>query len=184
MGMIESDLPEFSKIMAALSENFRDELSENGLALRFDALKDYSIAQIKKAALMLIRDRKYTKMPTVGEIVESIDGGANDRAETQSLIVATALATRTYRDGFEDKITDTIIRYRFGYWWIGHEMLSAQRESFFREFKKLYRAMAREVERKELGMDYNRKLLEWMEPPKPKDPPRRLSFEQAAEASL
>lgn len=48
--MTKSDLKKFGLIMAGLAENFSAQLSDAGIMMRFEAMKDLTIEQIDLAA--------------------------------------------------------------------------------------------------------------------------------------
>ena len=66
--MNDSDKKEFAKIFAAMGENFNATVTKEGLRVRFEALKDFSIDEIKQACINLVKNRVYPGMPTTGEI--------------------------------------------------------------------------------------------------------------------
>ena len=75
--MNENDFPRFAAIMALMAQNFRDELFGNrivsDLQYRFRILTDYTIEQIEDAANVIVSKRRFMKMPTVGEIIDTIE---------------------------------------------------------------------------------------------------------------
>lgn len=79
------DKKEFMAIMYAMAENFNAQTTNAGLRIRFDALRQYSIGQVRQACTEVVRSRKFSGMPNVAEIIEKIDGGTKaDIAEREA----------------------------------------------------------------------------------------------------
>lgn len=72
--MEKQDLKKFTDIMMAIAENYPGTtFTSNGLKLRFEALREFSIDQISEAAVKLIRTHKYNSMPTTADFIAVID---------------------------------------------------------------------------------------------------------------
>ena len=156
--MEQKDFNEFCKIMYLLAENFSATVTKDGLKFRFAALKDYPIEKIKAASMQITRTRKYTKMPTVADFVEAIEGDQSsieeDRAEIQSMAVISEIKRVGYMGTpkFDDPVTARICSsiYRWSYLC---QMPEAETSFFVRDFKAAYLANSREDKRLELGID-------------------------------
>jgi len=87
--MKSKDLTRFAEIMAAMAENYPGtRLTGAGLDMRFEALKDMSIDQVTRAAMKLVRTHRYNSMPTVGDIINAMDGVVKIDTEQRAEIEA------------------------------------------------------------------------------------------------
>lgn len=156
--MDNKDLIEFSKIMYGLAENFSAALTNNGLDLRFEALRQYSIDQIRQSATNILRTRKYTKMPTVADFVSAIEGDQEhadeDRAEMQAMAVISEIKrVGSYGNPkLTDPITASICKSVFR-WNYLCQMPEADTSFFIRDFKAAYLASHREGKREILALE-------------------------------
>jgi hypothetical protein len=66
--MKTEDKKEFAGIMMAMGENFNAKITKEGLKIRFEALAEFTIEQVKCACMELVKNRVYPGMPTTGEI--------------------------------------------------------------------------------------------------------------------
>lgn len=114
--MEQADFKRFAQAMAALAEIYSVELSGPGLQLRFASLKEYTINQIEAATMAVLKTRKYTKMPTPGELIEHISGALEDRGELEAEHVLYTIRSKGCDSGyaFEDPITQAVVNQRFG----------------------------------------------------------------------
>jgi len=146
--MTDKDKHEFAAIMAGLAENFGTTLTKAGLRMRFEALKQYSIEQVRNAAISILRTRKYLKMPTIAEFIEHLEGGsAEDIAQVEAAKVLEAIKVHgPYRSVvFDNPVTQAVIEYSFGGWTKLAEDLDAKGEKwFFKDFERAYGAFARQ----------------------------------------
>ena len=156
--MEQTDFNEFCKIMYLLAENFSSTVTKDGLKFRFAALKDYPLDKVKAAAMQITRTRKYTKMPTVADFVEAIEGDQasidEDRAELQAMKVISEIKRVGYmgKPKFDDPITARICNsiYRWSYLC---QMPESETSFFVRDFKAAYLANSREDKRQFLELD-------------------------------
>jgi len=56
--METKDKARFIQIMLGMADNFRDNITKEGMTMRFDILKDYNINQIESAAKQIMFTRK------------------------------------------------------------------------------------------------------------------------------
>jgi hypothetical protein len=109
--MKTQDKKYFAEIMQGMADNFRDSITSQGLLMRFKILSEYSISQVEAAAITVMRNRKYTKMPTVAEIIEAIDGAPaqiEDKALTEANKIIAHL--KTYGAGTQPDLSDPITK--------------------------------------------------------------------------
>ena len=68
------DMERFLNIMNGMVYNFGGTIDKGGTLFQFEALKEYSIEQVGKAAVWLLKNRKERFMPTIAEFIEVIEG--------------------------------------------------------------------------------------------------------------
>lgn len=150
----EKSRAEFSKIMYALAENFSAKITTDGMKIRFDVLKEYSLEQINAAARHILRTRVYTgTMPTVAEFVEAIEGSresVEDQAQLEGCAVLNAAKQlgRYSNIRFINPVTAEVIKTRYR-WGDICSMNERETTFFLKEFKELYLSVWRK--RKHLG---------------------------------
>jgi hypothetical protein len=71
----QTDGDRFRKLMEGMADNFRDTISKEGMRMRWEMLKGYSIDQVEDAGKKILATRKYTKMPPIAEFLDAINGG-------------------------------------------------------------------------------------------------------------
>ncbi|MBF0469461.1 MAG: hypothetical protein HQK61_11355 [Desulfamplus sp.] len=108
--------------MAALAENYQSaQISEIGLRLRFEALREFTLDQISTAVTLLVKTRKNSFMPTTAEIVEAITGGGTLSIEQKAEIEAGKVIAhvRTYGRSraprFDDPVTGYLMEKKWSY---------------------------------------------------------------------
>ncbi len=119
--MTAHDIDQFSEIMTGLAENFNGKLSDPGLDMRFAALSEFSIEQVRTAAMACVRSRKYFSMPTIAEIVEHIVGSKDDHkiqgeAQAQEVLMAVRRYGVYATVQFADPVTNAVVKQFFGGW--------------------------------------------------------------------
>ncbi|MDL2268854.1 DUF6475 domain-containing protein [Desulfosarcina sp. OttesenSCG-928-A07] len=117
--MTNNDKQDFAAIMTGLAENYGQTLTPQGINMRFQALKKFSIEDVGAAAMSLMSARKYTTMPTVADFLEHLGGGsAEDQAEVEAGKVLNAIKrVGAYSSVvFDDPITQAVVAKTFGGW--------------------------------------------------------------------
>ena len=153
-----SDLIEFKELMTGVAELFSANISSAGYELMFEALKQYSLDQLRQAATNILRTRKYTKMPTVADFVSAIEGDQEhadeDRAEMQAMAVISEIKrVGSYGNPkLTDPITASICKSVFR-WNYLCQMPEADTSFFIRDFKAAYLASQREGKRELLALE-------------------------------
>ena len=150
------DRKAFAEIMYGLADNFSAEINKYGIKFRFDLLKKYNIDQIRAAAHEIALGRKYTKMPTVGELVETIDGSTGDIADMQvELVLAEMRRVGSYGTPvFDDPVTAHIIAKRIG-WKSTCGTAERDWKHFIRDFREAYSSCSKISNRKALGIPFS-----------------------------
>lgn len=137
----------FAEIMQGLAENFGGELSKPGLQMRFELLRAFPIEAVEQMALRLLATRKYTRMPTVAEMLEHLgEGSVEDRAELEAAKVLNAIGdVGGYQSVvFDDPVTMAVIHGSYGGWrLLCAETSEADARWFRQQFAKTYAAYAR-----------------------------------------
>ncbi len=156
--MNKQDANRFQTIMQGMADNFRDTITTEGMRLRWELLKGYTIGQIEKACLQIMCTRKYTKMPPVAEFIEAIEGQAPSleaRAEQQWSEIVTQIQTVGFygTPSYSDQLTADLMQRRFQF----RNLCQATKKdlSFIRrEFIAAY--CAEDVYRSDRMIDYDR----------------------------
>ena len=154
--MKQSDLKDFSVMMATLEEMFSDiPISKEKVGLYFNLLKDLQIEQVREGVLKVLVMRKYHNLPKVAEIRDAALGAIEDRA----ILAWNEVICRSWGAAdpkFDDPIVKEVIDKAFGGW---TAFLSENHPGDRRHFLECYRIYKREKEMKQL-MKLKIKLLE------------------------
>jgi hypothetical protein len=146
--MTDADKKEFLTLMMGVAENFTAQLSKPGIAMRFDALREYPIEQVRETCAAIVRARKFLKMPTVAEFMEFLGGGsAEDIGAVEAAKVLHAVKSiGGYRSvAFDNPVTQAVVEYTFGGWVKLCGELTADTEKWFlKDFVKSYGAYSRQ----------------------------------------
>ena len=146
--MENQDKQAFAEMMEALAENYGQTVTKAGMALRFDALREYDITDVRRAAMSMLRSRKYTSIPTVADFLEHMGGGsAEDKAEAAAgkALRAVAEAGRYASVAFDDPVLMAVIENTWGGWPDFCAACSGPEVKFVRrELAKTYAAYARQ----------------------------------------
>ena len=117
--MENRDKQAFAEMMVALAENYGQTVTKAGMALRFEALREFAVADVQRAAMSLIRSRKYTSMPTVADFLEHLGGGSvEDKAEAAAAKALRAVSEvgRYASVAFDDPVLMAVIEGSWGSW--------------------------------------------------------------------
>jgi hypothetical protein len=142
--MTSKDRARFAVLMYGMADNFRDTLTEAGLKFRWDALKSYSLDHIERAVMHIIRTRRFTKMPTIADFVEAIDGNSDDVAEVQAHhVLCMVRQCGVYGSPvFDDPVTSELVSRRWT-WGSLCSMPERDQQWFVKEFVQAYRSYQR-----------------------------------------
>ncbi|NWH06850.1 hypothetical protein [Desulfobacter latus] len=148
--IFENDGKRFGEIMFGLAENYPGtNLSTNGLMMRFEAMKEFSIDQVGQAATKLLKTHRFNTMPTVGDFISTIDAASgNIPVEDRAEIEANKVLDHLHRHGkgvipeFEDPITKHLMstRWRYGSW--ASHVVEDELKWWHKDFVRAYRAHA------------------------------------------
>jgi len=147
--MKNQDSKQFTEIMMAIADNYPGtSFTSNGLKLRFEALKEFSIDQLAGAAVKLIKTHKYNSMPTTADIINAMGGGQVDKAE----IEAGKVLDHLHRFGahktpaFEDPVTAYLMGGRWRYFSWASRVQESELKWWVRDFVRAYKAQVSGVE--------------------------------------
>ncbi len=142
--MNNNDKKEFLNICLGLAENFSVNLSKEGVSMRFEALKDFDISQVRSAAMSLLAKRKYTTMPTVADFYEHISGTDDDKAELQACALQAAIKNvgSCPVPKFKDPVTHDIVHNHIG--WRNIVCVDMKNIPFIvKDFKEMYKSYSK-----------------------------------------
>ncbi|MBF0258638.1 MAG: hypothetical protein HQK62_07340 [Desulfamplus sp.] len=148
--MTNQDLSRFTEIMMGMAENYSGaQLTKNGLKLRFEALRDYSMDQVTRAAVQLMKEHRFNSMPTIGDFVAVMDQQIGKlRIEDKAELEAGVVIEHLHRYGssvnpmFEDKITSQLMAgvWRYSAW--ARQVKEDELKWWKQEFTRAYKAHA------------------------------------------
>lgn len=146
--MTDDDKTSFAHIMIGLAENYGQTVTKEGLKLRFDALRQFSLEEVTNAAMGMLYDRKWSSMPTVADFRDYMCGGtAEDKAEVEAGKVVEAVRhVGAYRSVvFDDPVTQAVISRAFGGWVrLCREMTDREEKFFRKDFARAYGSYSRQ----------------------------------------
>jgi hypothetical protein len=144
--MDENDRKRFGFIMAGMADNFRDSISREGMRMRFEMLKEFTIEEVERAAKAIMARRKYTKMPPIAEFLEEMkpkEPQIEDRAQVMATKILDHLRTKGSRikpDLSEDPIADVLMTKRWPYLIWAQNLLESEIKWWVKEFCEAYRS--------------------------------------------
>lgn len=145
--MKKQDKARFAKVMAVLSEIFDQgkEPSEFKIELYFQALVDYEIGVIERAAAVVIKTRVYSALPKPGEIIQEIRGTVSNQATMAWLeVLETIKRVGHYQSvRFSDQVIHGVIESMGGWIRLAGEMTQDEEKWKQKEFEKLYEILAK-----------------------------------------
>ncbi len=139
-------------MMAVLSEIFDQgkEPSEFKIELYFQALADYEIGIIERAAAVVIKTRVYSALPKPGEIIQEIRGTVSNRATMAWLDVLETIERIGHYQSvkFSDPVIHSVIEAMGGWIRLAGTMTTDEEKWKQKEFEKLYEVLAKNPRRK------------------------------------
>jgi hypothetical protein len=139
----------FAELFYGLAEEYGGTITKNGVNLKMEAMKGFSIEDITKAAnwIVLNRKEKFPPIPTVKEFVDAIEGftpqiGGNAKAqlECDKVIKNLKFFGRECPTVFKDKITQYLMTNRWSFYKLGM-MEEVDLKWFRRDFVEAYKEM-------------------------------------------
>jgi hypothetical protein len=163
--MKTEDKAEFATILNGMAENFNAKLTKEGLRVRFQALSDCSIEQLRAACTKLVRNRIYPGMPTTGEIRAAMVEEKLSLEDTAQLrvneIMGQIRAVGSYGSPtWSDPIVADIMQRRYS-WGQLCAMTEADLKWWGKEFCEVYRSLAQSEQYLQIEhANQNPKLIE------------------------
>ena len=143
--MEKRDVKQFTETMMGMAENYPGtRLTGNGLKLRFEALKGYSLEQVTNAAAKLLREHRFNSMPTVGDFIQAMDGtgglSLEQRAEIEAgkILDHLRLHGATKAPRMEDLVTRHLMTHRWNYRSWAARVQESDLEWWKRDFIRAY----------------------------------------------
>ena len=144
--MEKRDVKQFTETMMGMAENYPGtRLTGNGLKLRFEALKGYSLEQVTNAAAKLLREHRFNSMPTVGDFIQAMDGAGGglsleQRAEIEAgkILDHLRLYGATKAPRMEDPVTRHLMTRRWSYRSWAARVQESDLEWWRRDFIRAY----------------------------------------------
>ncbi len=142
--------------MLGMADNFRDSITKEGMTMRFDMLKEYTIQQVEDAAKQIMLTRKYTKMPTIADFIEALTADI-PKLEDKALVFANEIIAHSRTQGsnvFPPGLDDTakhLMTRRWPYAEWSATVLTSELTWWVKEFREAYKIYS--------GLPENSKLL-------------------------
>jgi len=144
------DKKKFAEILKGLSYNFGGRIEKEDLALRFKILSEYSINEISKGAVLLIKTRTATfpAIPTTKEIIDAIEK-TSGKLDMHAIAVLEADKVeknlkyfgRECKTEFKNKTTQYLMTQRYNFFKLG--MMDAESLKWWRkEFIEAHQEIA------------------------------------------
>ena len=145
--MKKQDKTRFAKVMAVLAEIFDQgqEPSEFKIELYFQALAEYEIKVIERAAAAITKTRVYPAFPKPGEIIQEIQGTASNQATMAWLdVLSTVKRIGNYQSvKFSDPVIHGVIEAMGGWIRLAGEMTADEEKWKQKEFERLYEILSK-----------------------------------------
>lgn len=144
--MTDKDAANFFAMMNAIAENHGKIISEEGIALRFEALRHHPWEKVRKAGIELLREHKFSSMPTVAHFVEKLEGSSD--IDARAKIAASSLVKAIRHLGgwrsvcFEDRSLMAVVE-QLGGWPSTCEKCGVEQDEhwFARDIEQRYAAV-------------------------------------------
>lgn len=139
--MEKQDLKQFTDIMMGLAENCPGAVpSIIGLKFRFAVLEKFTIDQVAMAAMKLLRIHKYNSLPTVADMINTIDLGQANRAEIEAGKVLENLHFfgTSVTPSFSDPITKHLMSHRWRCYSWASRVQESELKWWTRDFIRAY----------------------------------------------
>lgn len=149
--METSEFNELAEIMFGLAGNFGDTIDEYTVKmwLRCFEADGVTIDQIRKAAIKIMQNAEFPKMPTYGQFRKYIFGSERDNAQVQADVVLVALQQNGSRvkPKFLDPVTDHLMstRWKWSQW--ASTVLEDEIKWWRKEFVEAYQSYANNPEK-------------------------------------
>lgn len=113
--MTAADGDRFSELLLALSETFKEPISETRAGLYFDALSDLSIEQLEQAVRLALRRSKF--FPRPAELLDLVTGSPEEQAdEAWAAVLDAVRRVGAYKTPALEESAMETVRRLFGTW--------------------------------------------------------------------
>lgn len=140
--MRTEDKKRFSDLMLGMADNFRDTISKEGMSMRWELLKEFSIEQVESACLKIIKIRKFTKMPPMAEFLEAINPpkqiGFSAHTEADKILQHLRMFGSIKSPELNDPITKHLMTKRWPYTAWARTVLESELKWWHKEFVNAY----------------------------------------------
>lgn len=151
--MNENERTQFVEIMAGLGEIYDKLFSKVAIEMYWDALKPYSLDDIKRATSNIVRTHKYATFPKPAEFIEYIDPPQD--AEMKAELMTEEFYAQFAGSGYESfEWQDPILAMTVAHYGGWHSVLAQyprdnEKDAMFwmKDFKKTYAAFLRHPRR-------------------------------------
>lgn len=144
------DKNQFAKLIMILAENFGGEPSEALIETWWRMIQKNGISadQFRDAAESLIMNRKYKTMPTFAEIIESINGTVEDKAQLEASKVLNAVRVIGFygHPKFDDPVTASLMSTRWRWQSFCQTLEESKVQFWVKEFVAAYLAASKQPE--------------------------------------
>jgi hypothetical protein len=146
--MNKEEREELSEILFGLAGNFGDSIDGPTAKLWARGFKSEGITidQIRQAAMVILKTRKISKMPTLAEFLEHIQGSADSKAHAQAdLVINTLRRQGAYSkpSEFADPITNHLMQARWPWKAWGSSLQEDEVKWWRRDFVEAYKDLVR-----------------------------------------
>lgn len=145
--MEEHEFNELAEILFGLAGNFGDTIDEYTIKLwlRCFETEKITVDQIRKAAIQIMQNAEFPKMPTYAQFRKYIFGSPADKAQQQADLVIEFLRTngRMATPIFSDPITGHLMRTRWPYRTWAAEVKESELVWWRKEFIEAYKSYAK-----------------------------------------
>jgi len=145
--MKKEDRKILAEVLYGMAGNFGDTMDDHTLKLwaRVFELDNIPIDQIKSAAINILRTRKISKMPTLAEFLEAVNGSFDSAAQAQADVVVDVLRSQGSHQAitFSDPITQHLMSRRWPYKQWASSVLEKELVWWRKDFVEAYKDLAR-----------------------------------------
>lgn len=145
--MTPNDKPAFLAVMTALSETFRESVSDSRMEIYFKVLSRLTIDQVETCAAKILETSKF--FPKPAEFFEVAEGSTEDRAaQAWELFIEAVRSAGSWSSVYcEDRALAAAVRHTFQGWSMACEMLGLPEDPMYASHRKTFLASYRVAQR-------------------------------------
>jgi hypothetical protein len=165
--MEQSDYKQFAALIYGLAEENGGTVSKNGIRLKYEALKQYTMDQVVAAANWIAKNRteSFPPVPKIPEFISAIErlsGVVSEKTtaeiEADKVLYMSKIFGRECNAQAKDPITNYLLKNRWSWWKLG-TMKEEDLKWWRRDFVEAYQDMAKNGMDKMIGEDGKLKQL-------------------------